>query len=356
MKKQRSGRWKIALLIVIGLAAPRPVRPCSAFAFPHEGSLVFGANYDNVFAPGLLFINQRNVRKRGWEAGTTGRVVEWTSRFGSVTISCVGYQLAWGGMNEEGLVFSTMLVAGTRPPAPDQRPPLAGAFWWQYMLDTCASIEDLKRAAADIRITNTEDHYLACDRTGACAVIESLDGRMVIRDGKDLPVRALTNTAYEEGLAYLSVKHGPNDEPYDSLNRFSRLASGLASINRTNSAGSINDAFALLAGVAHPTNTRWSFVCDTGSRVFYLKSGQNPKLRFVDLKKIDFGCGRPVAMLDAHAGLEGDITTAFRDYSHAEILDHMLRALAYFRPEMPEELIKQLVGLFESFSCVSARN
>jgi hypothetical protein len=61
-------------------------------------------------------------------------------------------------------------------------------------------------------------------------------------------------------------------------------------------------------------------------------------------------------MLDAHAGLEGDITTAFRDYSHAEVLDHMLRALAYFRPEMPEELIKQLVGLFESFSCVSPRN
>jgi penicillin V acylase-like amidase (Ntn superfamily) len=356
MNTQRSDGWKLALFIVICLAAPRPVRPCSAFAFPKKGSLVFGANYDNDFAPGLLFINQRNVRKRGWEAGTTSRVVEWISRFGSVTISCAGYQLAWGGMNEEGLVFSTMLVRGTRPPAPDQRPPLAGAFWWQYMLDTCASIEDLKRASADIRISDTEDHYLACDRTGACAVIESLNGQLVIRDGKDLPVRALTNTAYEECLAYLSVKHGPNDEPYDSLNRFSRLASGLAPFNRANATASVNDAFALLAGVAHPTNTRWSFVCDTGGRVFYLKSDRNPKVRFVDLKKIDFGCGRPVAMLDAHADLEGDITAAFQDYSHAQVLDHMLRALAYFRPEMPKEMVNQVLALFESFSCVLTKN
>jgi penicillin V acylase-like amidase (Ntn superfamily) len=356
MRPQRSDKWKIVIFVVIGLAVPRPVRPCSAFAFPNKGALLFGANYENDFAPGQLFINKRNVRKNGWEEGTTGQVAAWTSRYGSVTITCAGYQLAWGGMNEEGLVFSTMLLKGTRPPAPDQRPGLAGAFWWQYMLDTCATIDDLKKAAADVRITNTEDHYLACDRTGACAVIECLDGRMVIRDGKDLPVWASTNTAYEECLRYLSVKHNPNDEPYNSLNRFSRLASGLASFNRANATGSVNDAFALLAGVAHPTNTRWSFVCDTGDRVFYLKSCHNPKVRFVDLKKIDFGCGSPAAMLDAHASLEGDITAAFRDYSHAEVLDFMIRALAYFRPDMPKELINQILGLFESFTCVSKKN
>lgn len=281
---------------------------------------------------------------------------EWISRFGSVTITCAGYQLAWGGMNEEGLVFSTMLLKGTQPPVPDQRPPLAGAFWWQYMLDTCASIDELKKAAAGIRITNTEDHYFACDRTGACAVIECLNGRMVIRDGTDLPVRALTNSAYGECLNYLNVKHDPKNGPYDSLNRFSHLASGLASFKRADAAGSVNDAFALLADVAHPTNTRWSFVCDTGGRVFYLKSDDNPKVRFVDLKKIDFGCARPSAMLDAHANLEGNITAAFRDYSHTEVLDFMLRSLAYFRPDMPKELINQILGLFESFPCVARKN
>jgi penicillin V acylase-like amidase (Ntn superfamily) len=355
MRKRRFGIFRIVILVVIGLAAPHPARPCSSFAFPHKGVLVFGANYDNDFAPGLLFINKRNVRKTGWEAGTTGRVAAWTSRYGSVVITCAGYQLAWGGMNEEGLVFSTMLMNGTQPPAPDERPALAGAFWWQYILDTCASIDDLKKAAADIRITNTEDHYLVCDRTGACAVIECLNGQMVIRDGKDLPVRALTNTAYEECLHYLSTKHNPSGDPYDSLNRFSRLASGLMPFNRANAAGFVDDAFALLAGVSQSTGTRWSFVCDTGDRVFYLKSYKNPKVRFVDLKKMDFGCGRPTAMLDPHGDLEGDITAAFQDYSHGEVLDFMLQALAYFRPNMPKDQINQALGLFESFSCISPK-
>jgi penicillin V acylase-like amidase (Ntn superfamily) len=356
MKTRSSRTWIIVILVFVGLAAPRPVQPCSSFAFPSKGFLLFGANYDNDFAPGLLFINLRNVHKKGWEAGTTGRVAEWTSRYGSVTITCAGYQLAWGGMNEQGLVFSTMVVNGTRPPVPDERPALAGVFWWQYMLDTCATIDDLKKASADIRITDTEDHYLACDRTGACAVIESLNGRMVIRDGTDLPVRALTNTAYEESLKHLNAKHDSNDDPYSSLNRFLRLAGGLASFNEGNAAGSIDDAFALLASVANPTGTRWSFVCDTGNRVFYLKSYMNPKVRFVDLKKIDFSCGRPAPMLDAHADLAGDITASFRDYSHAEVLSFMLKALPYFRPGMTQEQIGGILGLLESYSCAPAKN
>jgi penicillin V acylase-like amidase (Ntn superfamily) len=342
---------ELVLLLVFGLAVPRLARPCSSFVVPGKGFFLFGTNYDNYFAPGLLFINKRNVRKTGWEAGTTGLVATWTSRYGSVTISCAGYQLAWGGMNEEGLVFSTMFLNGTQPPAPDKRPPLAGACWWQYVLDTCATIEDLKKAEAELRMTDTEDHYLVCDRTGACAVIECLGGQMVIRDGKDLPLPALTNAAYRECLNSWDKKRQPNDEPYDSFNRFSRLASALAKFKIANAAASVDDAFGLLADVAHPTNTRWSFVCDTGNRVFYLKTYKNPKIRFVDLKKIDFGCGRPSAMLDAHAGLEGDMAAAFRDYSHTEVLNHMLQALAYFRPETPREQVGRILGLFESFSC-----
>jgi hypothetical protein len=60
-------------------------------------------------------------------------------------------------------------------------------------------------------------------------------------------------------------------------------------------------------------------------------------------------------MLDAHAGLGGDITAAFRDYSHAEVLDFMLRALAHFRPKMGKEQVHQILGLFESFSCQGMR-
>ncbi|NTV81410.1 MAG: hypothetical protein HGA24_08310 [Candidatus Aminicenantes bacterium] len=340
----------LSIVLIMGVSLPRYATPCSSLVFSNKGFPVFGTNYDNRFAPGQLFINKRGVRKSGWEAGTTGQVASWVSRYGSVVISCAGYQIAWGGMNEAGLVFSTMLLSETQPPAPDARPPLAGAFWWQYMLDTCATIEDVRKAAEGVRISDTQDHYLACDRTGAVAVVECLDGRLIIRTGRDLPVKALANDPYQVCLDHFTSRAPAAASPYDSRNRFARLADGMAGFRGGDAAAAVDHAFKLLAGVA-AANTRWSFVCDTGERVFYLKSYTNPRLRFVDLKKIDFSCDRPTAMLDAHADLAGDIAGAFHDYSHDEAEAHIVKALAYFRPSLPLDMVKQVLALFESFAC-----
>jgi penicillin V acylase-like amidase (Ntn superfamily) len=342
------------IVLILVLALPPPAVPCSSFAFLNKGFLVFGTNYDNPFAPGQLFINKRGVRKSGWEAGTTGEIASWVSRYGSVTISCVGYQLAWGGMNEAGLVFSTMALSGTKPPLPDERPPLAGVFWWQRMLDTCGTIEEVKEASKGIRINDTEDHYLACDRTGAVAVIECLDGRLIIRTGKDVPVQALANARYQECLEHWASKAPGPANPYSSLNRFTRLANGIASFKGGTAEQAVDQAFDMLAGVA-ASNTRWSFVCDTGARVFYLKSYKNSKVRFVDLKAIDFSCDRPPVMLDAHSGQAGDITRAFHDYSHDQVAAHMAEALAHFRPDITPEFVRQVLAHFESFACEADR-
>jgi choloylglycine hydrolase len=346
----RGNRVSLALLLILGLAAPPAVFPCSSLVLTNKAVSFYATNYDNNFAPGRLFINKRGVRKSGWETGTTGQAAQWVSRYGSVTISCAGYQLAWGGMNEAGLVFSTMLLGGTRTPPPDERPGMAGAFWWQYMLDTCATIEEVEAAAKIVRISDTVDHYLACDRTGAVAVFECLGGRLVIQTGRSVPVPALANAPYQRCLDHWTSRAAGPKNPYDSLNRFSRLAEGLAGFKEGSETEAVDYAFKLLAGVA-TSNTRWSFVCDTGNRVFYLKTYENPRLRFVDLKKIDFACDRPAAMMDAHADAAGDITAAFHAYSHDEALAQMVKALAYFRPELTAERVGQVLAFLEGFSC-----
>jgi penicillin V acylase-like amidase (Ntn superfamily) len=342
-------RPAIALLAALALAIPSPTYPCSSFACSNKGALVFATNYDNSWAPGYLFVNARNIRKSGWERGTTGRVAAWTSRHGSVTISVVGPQIAWGGMNEKGLAFSTMLLAGTRVPPPDERPPLAGALWWQYMLDTCATVEDVKRAAQSVRITDTEDHYLVCDGTGACAVVEVRRGKVQFRGGNDLPVKALTNAPYGDCLGQLGKWHSAPTSPYHSFNRFSRLAAGIPRLERGRDSEGIQQAFDLLADVAS-TQTRWSLVLDTGQRVFHLRSYENRRTRYVDLKRIDFARGGPMLMLDAHANLEGDITGAFHPYRHDEIAPHLLAALAHFRPEMPQDTALAILAHVERFT------
>ena len=341
-------------VLIVCLSSAWTVFPCSSIALMNKRSLIFATNYDNDFWPGQIFINQRNVRKSSWEAGTTGRSASWTSRYGSVTITCVGYQLPWAGMNEAGLVFSTMALAETRVAVPDEQPPLSGPFWWQYMLDTCVSVEEVLAAAKNVRMTDTNDHYLVCDRSGNCAVIEFLGGRMVVHKDESLPVKALTNWDYAACLAHWKAKGEPPANPYHSLNRFSRLAERLEQFKEGGADAASSYAFGLLQSVA-ASNTRWSLVFDTGGRIFHLRTDKNRRLRSIDLNKIDFSCGRPAKMLDAHAELEGEITASFTDYSHDAVLKQLTKSIVYFRPNLPKEMPPQVLGLFESYPCETAK-
>jgi hypothetical protein len=71
---------------------------------------VFGTNYDNQIWPGLLLVNQRDVAKTGWEAGSDGKYAHWTARYGSVTFVLAGVQMAWAGMNEAGLTAGAVVT------------------------------------------------------------------------------------------------------------------------------------------------------------------------------------------------------------------------------------------------------
>ena len=167
-------------LVVIGwCSGPSFSQTCSSFVLENGGYAVFGTNYDNTIRPGLLFVNKRGVAKHSYSADTGDEPFWWKSRYASVTFNVGGYQHAWAGMNERGLVLSTMGLREAEPPAPDERPSLDwGPLWMQYILDTCATVDEA--IAADEQVRNiTVDHYLVSDRSGASAVIEYADGGKV---------------------------------------------------------------------------------------------------------------------------------------------------------------------------------
>lgn len=154
------------LLGLTFLLVPNYTFACTSFALKHKNYLIFGTNYDNSFAPGMIYVNKKDVQKSGWDPSTHGKIATWVSKYGSVTFSCVGYQLAWAGMNEAGLVISTMALSETRNPAPDERPPLVSPLWMQYILDTCGTVEEVFESDRQIRISDTRDHYLVCEYDG----------------------------------------------------------------------------------------------------------------------------------------------------------------------------------------------
>jgi len=182
----------VTLLALAGWGTPAQVRSstiegaCTSFCLDNSGHAVFGTNYDNETWEGLLFVNKRGVTKTGWEAGTSGKYARWTAGYGSVTFNLAGVQMAWAGMNEAGLVISTMWLRDTYDPPPDERPPLISPLWVQYQLDTCATLEEVMANDARVRIADTGDHYLICDRSADCAAVEFLAGRTVFHTGDAL--------------------------------------------------------------------------------------------------------------------------------------------------------------------------
>ena len=332
---------------------------CTSFCLDNAGHPVFGTNYDNRIPEGLVFVNKRNVAKTSWEASTTGEYAQWVSRYGSVTFSLVGYQLTWAGMNEAGLAISTMALSPTESPTPDARPPLVSPFWMQYVLDTCGTVEEAIATDALVRISDVVDHYLVCESTGKCAVLEFLDGEMVCHAGKDLPVKALTNNIYAESVRWwqrpLLLKwlerllDRPN--PGSSLARFETAANRVRGFQAGGVESAVEYAFETLRAASSPL-TQWSIVLDIHNRQVLYRTKSNAWIRQIDFSSLDFSCESPVRMLDIHEKWSGDVADDLVGYSHEANLNHMTQSLEKWGIHLSATMIENWVHHMESFACV----
>jgi choloylglycine hydrolase len=317
-----------------GWGTPAQVRPstvegaCTSFCLDNGGHAVFGSNYDNEIWEGLLFVNKRGVTKTGWEAGTSGEYARWKAEYGSVTFNLAGAQMPWAGMNEAGLTISTMWLGETRNPAPDERPPLVSPLWIQYQLDTCVTLEEVMANDTRVRIADTVDHYLVCDRTGACAAVEFLEGETVFHTGDAMPVRTLTNHAY---LKAVGAWQAGRLQDNNSLERFGIAADRVTDFQPGDAPSAVAYAFETLdraSGQATGgTPTQWSIVFDTENLRVHFRTSRNPQVRSVDFAKLDFACGTPVEMLDVHAPLAGNISHKLGRYTFGANLQHTLNFL-----------------------------
>ena len=330
-----------------------PFGTCTAFCLDSDDACVFGANQDNTLDIGRLFVNKRGVQKTTWDPSTSGEYARWISRYGSVSVNFVGYQMAWAGMNEAGLMISTMSVAGTQGPTPDERPPFETPFWMQYHLDTHRSIEQVIASDAEIRpVPSAVDHYLVCDRTGACATIEFLEGKSVYHTGESLPVKALTNHPYQDSIVAWEKSLSVGSQPEDnSLWRFTTVANRLATAEPSTPDEAVAYAFDTLAAASRQ-DTVWSFVFDPVNLRAYFRTNHNPNIRYVDFSNLDFSCRTSVKVLDVHTDVSGDISGKLVTHTHADSFAYSTRFFTeYEGMSMSPLLVDTLLWGLESFPC-----
>ena len=310
-----------------------PSHACSTFCLMHPDQPLFGRNYDWSVDDGLVIINKRQISKRA--AGRKDTPARWVSTYGSVTFNQYGRELPAGGMNEAGLVVVNLWLSATEHAAPDSRPGINMLQWIQYQLDTASSIDEVIASDAHLRVRPARGgkiHYFVCERTGACASIEFLDGELVAHTRDTMAVKALTNTAYAQSVDHLKQYEGfggttPVPTGSASLDRFVRTASLVRQYDPKSKSSPIDYAFNILANVAQGHSTKWSMVYDLHARRIYLQTQRNPQRRYIDLHALDFSCTTPVQVLDINAAGRGDITSTFQAYD--ESLNRELIGQAY---------------------------
>jgi len=342
---------------------PETGQPCTTFCFGHNGQQVFGKNYDWILERGLVLTNKRRVLKTAMP-GTgkdPGQYARWTSKYGSLTFNQYGREFPMGGMNEAGLVIHTMMLTDTKYPEPDSRPVIKELQWIQYQLDNFSKVEDVISSDSQLRILPYEEpglHYLVMDRTGNCASIEFLNGRLVYHTQETMPIKALTNSTYAESIEFLKKHEGfgeelPISDGESSFNRFVCAAKMLKSYDPRTQKSIVDYAFSILANVADAT-TKWSIVYDPQNLKVYFRTSSNQKIRYIDLHSFDFSCAVPIKVLDMIANLSGNITNNFVEYTR-QINRNLIRDAfrgTYFLRNVPDDVIDQRAIYPERTSCV----
>jgi choloylglycine hydrolase len=318
---------------------------------------VFGCNLD-LFIPGdgLIFVNQRGMEKVGWRPSTAGEVLEWTSEYGSVTFSLAGREYAWSGMNEAGLVISSMQLASGRYPEPDERPGLNDGQAVQYMLDTCGSVAEALEAITRVRVEEKQSppsHYLLADASGDCAAFEYVDGELLIHSGDNLPVRAMANMPYSRS-AEAYERGGTRwwwSNPGQSAERVAAAENRSRSFDAASDTSAVNYAFGTLVYYVAAPHTRWNIVYDISARKLYYRTDRSPTYKHVSLDAFDFSCSAPFLMLDVNAQLEGDIEEHFVPYDAAISREVFSTFCSRWGVEVSEAGTDALMEIINAYEC-----
>ncbi len=270
-----------------------------------------------------LWVFPRGMTRNG-AAGP--RSVEWTSRYGSLIVS--GYDVATvDGMNEVGLVANLLWQVDAGYPEDDGvTPRISLSVWAQYFLDRFATVA---AAVAHLRETPihaatgetpgqpgrlTTVHLSLSDATGDSAILEWIDGELVIHHAREH--RVMTNEPrYEDQLAVTRYWRGVDGRQFlpgtnRATDRFVRALFYIDAVRRSDEPRVAAAAtFSVIRNASVPygismedapnlSTTRWRVVADHKDRLFYVESALSPNVFWVDLDALDFDEGAAVRSLD----------------------------------------------------------
>jgi choloylglycine hydrolase len=327
---------------------------CTSFRFGTPAGPIYAANFD-YFHPGdgHVFINRHGIAKVNFRKDMNGERLKWVSKYGSATFSILGREFAWGGMNEAGLVVTTLELKETELPEPDKRVPFVSGTYVQYILDMCGNVREAIQEISNIRLVEAPEHFLIADASGDAAAIEYLDGNLVVYTGKNLPINAMSNMSYARALE--AYKRGSPrwwwSNPGRSAERFASAAARMSRYDASRHASAVSYAFDILVNIVANPDTRWSIVYEIAKREVWFGSVMSRSAKHFSLNEFDLSCNAPLLMLDVNASVKGNIKKDFAPYDHDSNLKVFLNLMKRLGNKISAEDANKLMRLFESFKC-----
>lgn len=250
----------------------------------------------------------------------------WASKFASLTIT-EWNDSALDGMNDRGLAAHALMYTTAVYEKPDERPMLSTLRWVNFVLDNFATVCEAVAGLAEVRVAPVSlqgldlgVHLAVEDVSGDCAIIEPVDGRMVVHQGPQHRIMA-NSPSLDEHLANRARYRpfgGELPPPGDitSLDRFVRASYFHHYLPEpADSREVVAEVYQVLSTVAKPFGapypegdiypTRWISAVDLTHLDYYFWSRMSPNM--VWLSMADMG-DRPASVVDLFTGgLAGDL-------------------------------------------------
>ena len=326
---------KIILLLLLAQSiflCQTTVKACSAFMLKGKDYCVVGFNENySKSLPGLILTNKRGVTKEGlsWNQLVSNEKVNepkisWTSRYGSVSFNLLGIDMPCYGVNEKGLFIVELLLDKTFSTNIEGRAHLFWGQWIQYQLDNYASVNEVLKALDSAPVIDwwpnyPGSHFFLCDKTGATAAIELIDGKFVVFANDKMPVQVLCNAQYKEELMYLQQYKGfggNNDFDVNTQSWNDRFCKAAHLINRYNEVQSaynpVDYSWKVLDDIFPGV---WQLVYDVNKGVLQFRSDRGRGIKELNLSEIDFSTKTPIRYLDIHADFSGKAFPRFSTFT-----------------------------------------
>jgi choloylglycine hydrolase len=333
---------------------------CSTFLLSKDGKYFFGRNYDWVSGNGMVVVNARAVQKSSYNPDGTGKVISWTSKYGSLSFNQFGKEFPHGGMNEKGLVVELMWLAETKYPNTDNRAAISELQWIQYQLDNCATVDEVIATDKLMRINRNNAaplHFLIADEKGQAATIEFINGKMVTHKGKDLPFPVLTNTVYQDAAQQLKNKPASQWASFgdNSVDRFATACRMIKQFQEANnSADPVDYSFSILNKVAQGDYTKWSIVYDITGRKVHFITYDNRQRKSFSLDQFDFSCNKVPLALPLESNFSGPVFKHFVPLSYYQNKANIERSALESKSQvqLPASTIAGIAGYFNQVQCL----